>query len=614
MGLVKLKQIVVGVGLLTVVVFCYTMVFMLPKTESVDIRGFFEHRHDTLPANYVKPINGFKPAETGIEKIPPAPQLDQHVVFNPKDAGQRRQFETYQEKHENAIDEANQVMNMKKKIEEDKRKVAEEQAKEEKDKLMEQLKKGSSALGTISAYDNTRGNPTDPDIIEKRESIRNMMKLAWKGYKEFAWGANELRPISKSRHSANIFGSADTGATIVDALDTLYIMGMHKEFKEGAEWVMGLNMNSRTDISVFEVNIRFIGGLLSAYFLSGDTTLLNQAKIITDKLLPAFNTATGIPYALINPTTGNVKNWGWASGGSSILSEFGTLHLEFSMLSKATGNPVYLEKVVKIREFLRKADKPNGLYPNYINPQTGAWGQRHVSVGALGDSFYEYLLKSWVLSDKTDVVARQMYDEAVEAIEKHVMGKSPGGLTYLGEWRSGRLEPKMGHLTCFAGGMFALGAEGSKDKDHYMKLGGEIAHTCHESYDRATLKLGPEAFHLSGGNEATALRANEKYYILRPEVIETYFYMWRLTKDPKYRQWGWEAAQALEKNCRTENGYTGIKDVYAAKPQYDDVQQSFFLAETLKYLYLLFSDDDLLNLNEWVFNSEAHPLPIIKQS
>ncbi|MGH0121246.1 UNVERIFIED_CONTAM: hypothetical protein FKN15_025953 [Acipenser sinensis] len=103
----------------------------------------------------------------------------------------------------------------------------------------------------------------------------------------------------------------------------------------------------------------------------------------------------------------------------------------------------------------------------------------------------------------------------------------------------------MGHLTCFAGGMFALGADGAPDEKtgHQMELAAEIARTCHESYSRTTLKLGPEAFRFDGGVEAIATRQNEKYFILRPEVIETYMYMWRFTHDPKYRQWGWEAVQ-----------------------------------------------------------------------
>uniref|UniRef100_A0A673HLS4 alpha-1,2-Mannosidase n=1 Tax=Sinocyclocheilus rhinocerous TaxID=307959 RepID=A0A673HLS4_9TELE len=441
-----------------------------------------------------------------------------------------------------------------------------------------------------------------------------MMKHAWDSYRQYGWGHNELKPIAKKGHSTNIFGSSQMGATIVDALDTLYIMGLHDEFKDGQEWIeQNLDFSVNAEVSVFEVNIRFIGGLLAAYYLSGQEVFKVKAVQLAEKLLPAFNTPTGIPWAMVNLKSGVGRNWGWASAGSSILAEFGTLHMEFVHLTYLTGNPAYYQKVMHIRKLLAKMDRPNGLYPNYLNPRTGRWGQHHTSVGGLGDSFYEYLLKAWLMSDKTDTEARKTYDDAIEAIERHLIRKSNGGLTFIGEWKNGHLERKMGHLTCFAGGMFALGADGSPDDKagHYLQLGAEIAHTCHESYDRTVLKLGPEAFKFDSGLEAVAVRQNEKYYILRPEVIETYWYMWRFTHDPKYRQWGWEAVQAIDKYCRVSGGFSGVKDVYSSNPTYDDVQQSFFLAETLKYLYLLFSSDELLPLENWVFNTEAHPLPVL---
>lgn len=457
------------------------------------------------------------------------------------------------------------------------------------------------------------GDPEDNDIRMKREKIKEMMKHAWDNYRIYGWGHNELRPIAKKGHSTNIFGSSQMGATIVDALDTLYIMGLHDEFRDGQKWIEdSLDFSVNSEVSVFEVNIRFIGGLLAAYYLSGEEIFKIKAVQLAEKLLPAFNTPTGIPWAMVNLKSGVGRNWGWASAGSSILAEFGTLHMEFVHLSYLTGDPVYYKKVMHIRKLLQKMDRPNGLYPNYLNPRTGRWGQYHTSVGGLGDSFYEYLLKAWLMSDKTDIEARNMYDDAIEAIEKHLIKKSRGGLTFIGEWKNGHLEKKMGHLACFAGGMFALGADGSRNKaGHYLELGAEIARTCHESYDRTALKLGPESFKFDGAVEAVAVRQAEKYYILRPEVIETYWYLWRFTHDPRYRQWGWEAALAIEKYCRVSGGFSGVKDVYSSTPAHDDVQQSFFLAETLKYLYLLFSGDDLLPLDHWVFNTEAHPLPVL---
>ncbi|XP_072736839.1 mannosyl-oligosaccharide 1,2-alpha-mannosidase IB isoform X2 [Ciconia boyciana] len=540
--------------------------------------------------------------------------------------------------HEKALEEAKEKLKKS-------RDEIQAEIQTEKNKVVQELKKKDSKPLPPVPLPNligiNSGEPADPDIREKRNKIKEMMKHAWDNYKQYGWGHNELKPIARKGHSTNIFGNSQMGATIVDALDTLYIMGLHDEFREGQEWIdKNLDFSVNSEVSVFEVNIRFIGGLLAAYYLSGQEVFKIKAVQLAGKLLPAFNTPTGIPWAMVNLKSGVGRNWGWASAGSSILAEFGTLHMEFVHLSYLTGEPVYYNKVMHIRKLLQKMDRPNGLYPNYLNPRTGRWGQHHTSVGGLGDSFYEYLLKAWLMSDKMDTEARKMYDDAIEAIEKHLIRKSSGGLTFIGEWKNGHLERKMGHLTCFAGGMFALGADGSRDDKagHYLQLGAEIAHTCHESYDRTTLKLGPEAFKFDGGVEAVAVRQNEKYYILRPEVIETYWYMWRFTHDPKYRQWGWEATQslasfscpscgtecqdccivdqrntckAIDKYCRVSGGFSGVKDVYSSSPTYDDVQQSFFLAETLKYLYLLFSNDDLLPLDNWVFNTEAHPLPVL---
>ncbi|XP_064781402.1 mannosyl-oligosaccharide 1,2-alpha-mannosidase IA-like [Oncorhynchus masou masou] len=491
---------------------------------------------------------------------------------------------------------------------------------DEKDKVLKEGKGGKDynnlpIIEYVRPPGATGHEPSDPETKERRAKIKEMMTFAWDSYKRYAWGSNELRPVSKQGHSSNLFGSIK-GATIVDALDTLYIMEMFEDFDMATEWVeKNLDFNVNAEVSVFEVNIRFVGGLLSAYYLSGKEVFRRKAIELGEKLLPAFKTPTGIPWALLNLKSGIGRNWPWASGGSSILAEYGTLHLEFMHLSKLSGNPAFAEKVMNIRKVLNRLDKPQGLYPNYLNPNSGQWGQHHVSVGGLGDSFYEYLLKAWLMSDKTDEEGKKLYYEALQAIETSLIRKSSGGLTYIAEWKGGLLEHKMGHLTCFAGGMIALGADGApEDKTgHQMEQASEIARTCHESYARTTLKLGPEAFRFDGGVEAIATRQNEKYFILRPEVIETYMYMWRFTHDPKYREWGWEAVQALEKHCRVEGGYSGVRDVYASSPNHDDVQQSFYLAETLKYLYLLFSDDDHLPLEHWVFNTEAHPLPVIRK-
>ncbi|XP_076593003.1 mannosyl-oligosaccharide 1,2-alpha-mannosidase IA isoform X2 [Chaetodon auriga] len=460
------------------------------------------------------------------------------------------------------------------------------------------------------------GKPSDPMTNERREKVKEMMKFAWDSYKRYAWGKNELRPLTRNGHIGNMFGGL-RGASIIDSLDTLYIMGMMEEYNDAKEWVQtSLDLNSNGEASLFEVNIRYVGGLLSAYYLTGEEVFKSKVMELGEKLLPAFNTPTGIPRGVINLGSGTSWSWGWASAGSSILAEFGTLHLEFVHLSELSRNPIYTEKVMNIRKLLNKIEKPHGLYPNFLSPVSGNWVQHHVSIGGLGDSFYEYLIKSFLMSDKSDEDAKKMYYSALEAIEANLVQKSPGGLTYMAEWRGGILDHKMGHLACFSGGMIGIGADdgAAEKRQHYLDLAAEITHTCHESYSRSATKLGPEAFRFDGGGEATATRLSDRYYILRPEVIESYMYMWRLTHDPKYREWGWEAVEALEQHCRVESGFSGIRDVYTMTVSHDNMQQSFFLSETLKYLYLLFSDDDLLPLEDWVFNTEAHPLPIIRRS
>ncbi|XP_074539849.1 mannosyl-oligosaccharide 1,2-alpha-mannosidase IA isoform X2 [Halichoeres trimaculatus] len=460
------------------------------------------------------------------------------------------------------------------------------------------------------------GKPSDPKTNERREKVKEMMKFAWDNYKRYAWGKNELRPLTRNGHIGNMFGGL-RGASIIDSLDTLYVMGLMEEYNDAKEWVQtSLDLNSNGEASLFEVNIRYVGGLLSAYYLTGEELFKSKALELGEKLLPAFNTPTGIPRGVINLGSGTSWSWGWASAGSSILAEFGTLHLEFVHLSELSNNAIYKEKVMNIRKLLNKIEKPHGLYPNFLSPVSGNWVQHHVSIGGLGDSFYEYLIKSFLMSDKTDDDAKKMYYGALEAIEANLVQKSAGGLTYLAEWRGGILDHKMGHLACFSGGMIGIGADdGAPEKrQHYLDLAAEITHTCHESYTRSATKLGPEAFRFDAGAEATATRLSDRYYILRPEVIESYMYMWRLTHDPKYREWGWEAVEALEQHCRAESGFSGIRDVYTTTVSHDNMQQSFFLSETLKYLYLLFSDDDLLPLEDWVFNTEAHPLPIVRKN
>lgn len=190
---------------------------------------------------------------------------------------------------------------------------------------------------------------------------------------------NGQSPVKKSSSNILFILTFLTGATITDSLDTLYIMGLYDEFNKGKEWIKNeLSLNEfQGDLSVFETTIRVVGGLLTCYAFTKDRMFVDKAKEVADVLLPAFDSKTGIPFSLINPRTKVPKNYQWASASSySILSEIGTMHLEFVYLSELVGDPVYKEKVFKVREILHNAVKPKGLYPNYINPRTGKWGHR----------------------------------------------------------------------------------------------------------------------------------------------------------------------------------------------------------------------------------------------
>jgi mannosyl-oligosaccharide alpha-1,2-mannosidase len=320
---------------------------------------------------------------------------------------------------------------------------------------------------------------------------------------------------------------------------------------------------------------------------------------------------------LVNMRTGHTSNYGWASGGCSILSEYGSIELEFGYLSHETGNDTYLHLSSRIRDVLAQLEKNEGLYPNYVNPKTGKFCLRHVSIGALGDSFYEYLLKIWIRTGKNNTTLKETYDNAIGAIETKLLYKSePSKLWYFAELKGTRVEHKMDHLACFIAGMFALQSKHEEQEErrkHYLELAEQIADTCHESYIRTATGIGPESFRFSiPKEEAVTTRESEMYYILRPEVIEGWFVLYRITGNQKYRDWCWAAAQAIERYCRVDTGYSGIRNVYKMQANivHDDVQQSFFFAETLKYLYLVFSSADVISFDSWVFNTEAHPLPI----
>ncbi|CAI5473852.1 unnamed protein product [Closterium sp. Yama58-4] len=446
----------------------------------------------------------------------------------------------------------------------------------------------------------------------RRESIRQGMLHAWRGYKKYAWGSDELQPRSKT--PSNNFGGM--GATIVDSLDTLFLMGLKDEFRDAQKWVAeSLNFNRHSSVSVFETTIRMLGGLLAAYDLSGEKVFLEKAKELGDRLLPAFNTPTGIPFAYVDLASGGGNAPGW-TGGSAVLADLGTLQLEFVTLSQRTGDPKYAIKAENVIKQIEKIFPEDGLVPMFISIDSGEPTSSHITFGSMGDSFYEYLIKMWVHGGKTPVVKkyRDMWEKSINGMFSRLVQRTPDqgghkGFSYVPEMEGGGLIRKMEHLTCFVPGMLILGMPEASPADaaKYLDLAKELTRTCYEFYNSTPSKLAGEDYNFH--NDGPHLQGRV-YNILRPEAVEAIWYSWRATKDPMYREWGWKIWQAFEKNCRVEAGYVGLEDAGKNPPPQDNMQQSFFLAETLKYLYLLFSPDDTLNLDKWVINTEAHPIKI----
>lgn len=477
----------------------------------------------------------------------------------------------------------------------------------------DELRRSQQKGTPITAEEIRGGQPKSRKLARIRDKIREMTKFAWDSYAVKAWGFNELKPVSAAGHQPSVLGSAQMGATIVDAMDTLYIMGLKKEFEAARKYVSKeLHFLKSSVVSVFEFTIRYLGSLLTCYTFTRDEVFLNKAIELAQRLLPAFDTPTGIPMSLINLKTSACSVFTWSRDKCSILAEAGTLHMEFKYLSELTGDPIYANKVDRIRQVISSLERSKGMFYNYLDYRKPRWCANVSGLGGLADSFYEYLLKEWIRTDHEDVQGREMYDIGIEALfQNGVFRESEKGHLYVSSFNSGVLSDSMDHLACFAGGMLALGARNKSDVWFHRAV--EITRTCTYSYDVSPTHLGPESFTFSSGIEAIPVKDNQKPYMQRPETVESYFYLWRLTKNETYREAAWNVVKALEAYTRTPGGFSGLKTVQSTEPKHDDVQQSYFLAETLKYLYLIFSEDSLLPLDRWVFNSEGHPFPIHHQ-
>ena len=411
----------------------------------------------------------------------------------------------------------------------------------------------------------------------KQETLRS-----WKAYKQYAWGHDALKPLSRTHED---WYEHPLYISPIDAYSTLKLMGFEGEAKEIENYVVdSLSWDKDVDAKVFEVNIRILGGLLSMYELSGNPKVLSQAVDFADRMMPAFNTGTGIPTYSVNLRTGRT------SGDTVNVAEAGTNILELGILSYYTKNPKYYAAGKRATMAIHARRSKLGLPGTDINVQTGEWTNRTASICAGVDSYYEYLIKAARLFGDTTIA--RVWEEAIAAVNTYLPEEKDSLLWY------GRVDMHSGErtsdvITLYDAFMPAM-----------LVLGGDIprAMRVQHTFDVVWREHGLEPTAYDYGKRE--VRAGD--YDLNPEIIESAYYLHQYTGDPIYREMAAQYWADIKKHCRTDVAFTSIEDVRTMKQK--DYMPTFFFAETLKYLFLAFSaGDGKFSLDAHVFNTEAHP-------
>ncbi|KAI0642322.1 seven-hairpin glycosidase [Trametes meyenii] len=488
---------------------------------------------------------------------------------------------------------------------------------------------------------------------KRADAVRDAFRHAYRGYQEHAGAHDELLPVSKS-YVDNFNGWR---LTMVDSLDTMLIMGLHDEFRETIPIIANMTfaLNEGSYAPFFETVIRYLGGLLSAYAISGEPILLSRADDLGTMLLPAFKTPRGLPMYAVNTVSGKTRT-GW-TGDNILWAEALSCQMEYKYLAHLTGRHEYFDRVERIMDLMDSADIKDSQFATKWSVTTGKPTNNQFSVGAFADSAHEYLLKQWLLTAKSEPKARDMYLRVADSILRNLLYITPErNLLYVTDI-SGVSGPSHNfeHLSCFLPGLLALGAHTlplpTRDRQLHQWAAQGLAYTCWITYADHETGLGPDEMfmtpmpvddaHPHGGRwldlveaweeggreggvppglkEAPPKRTGERdyhamkpEYLLRPETVESFYIMWRTTGDEAWRERGWAVFQAIEKEAKTASGYASVLSVENSPARLKDEMPSFFTAETLKYLYLLFEDEELIPLDRWVFNTEAHPLPVFE--
>uniref|UniRef100_A0A672RGT7 alpha-1,2-Mannosidase n=3 Tax=Sinocyclocheilus TaxID=75365 RepID=A0A672RGT7_SINGR len=443
------------------------------------------------------------------------------------------------------------------------------------------------------------------------DRIKSMFYHAYNSYLENAYPYDELRPLTCD--GQDTWGSFSL--TLIDALDTLLILGNHTEFQRVATLLQDtVDFDIDVNASVFETNIRVVGGLLSAHLLSKRAgmeveegwpcsgPLLRMAEDAARKLLPAFQTPTGMPYGTVNLLRGVNPS----ETPVTCTAGVGTFILEFSTLSRLTGDPVFENVARKALRALWRTRSDIGLVGNHIDVITSKWVAQDAGIGAGVDSYFEYLVKGAIMLQDEELLA--MFHEFDKSIKNYT--KFDDWYLWVQMHKGTVSMPVFQSLEAFWPGLQSLIGDISS-----------ATKTFHNYYSVWRQFGGlPEFYSIPQGYTVD----KREGYPLRPELIESAMYLYKATGDPTFMQLGRDAVESIDKISRVNCGFATVKDVRDHK--LDNRMESFFLAETIKYLYLLFDPENflhnsgtefelgglqgdcILSAGGYVFNTEAHPL------
>ncbi|MGO8718336.1 MAG: glycoside hydrolase family 47 protein [Acidobacteriaceae bacterium] len=445
------------------------------------------------------------------------------------------------------------------------------------------LATGRAQAVTNAAAPSTAVTPmTQAEKVQLANHVRREYLHAWNGYHKYAWRHDALKPLS---HQPFDWYSHSLLMTPVDGLDTMILMGLTPQADQARKLIdTQLNFNQDMYVKDFEITIRLLGGLLSSYELTGDKRLLALADDLGGRMLPMFNSPTGMPYEYVNLRTGAVR------GVNSNPAEVGSMLIEYGVLARLTGKQIYYKKAKRAVVALYRRRSAIGLVGSGINVETGQWTDKSAGIHGGIDSYYEYLLKAAILFHDPD--CERMWRHSLLSIDKYLADERPNGLWYgQANMNTGaRTTTYYGALDAFFPAVLALSGD--------LNRAARLQNSSYAMWNLAGVE--PDQLNYA------SMMITGPQYPLRPEIIESAYYLYTDTHDPKYLVMGKTFLDALVKYCRTDDGFAALADVRSKKKS--DAMESYFFAETLKYLYLLFAPPSTLDFNSVVFNTEAHPM------